>query len=149
MIRIRIWISDYVRGKSTTADGKNLEATDFTATANNLLVTLHPMFDNFERDDNYTVWPLTISLIFRDPSDLRLWRCNLALDECLLVFILRWPSNLRPYYGRAHEYRLRSSMEPRRTEQGGATDRQATKRYFQRHSVSAPGRQATDKNLQV
>jgi len=32
----------YVRGKLTTADGKDLDSTDFTATANNLLHTVFP-----------------------------------------------------------------------------------------------------------
>ena len=34
--------------------------------------------------------------------------------------------HLRRYYGWAHEYRLRSSMEPDQTELGVAADRQAT-----------------------
>jgi len=46
------------------------------------------MFVNFERDDNYTDnWLLSIWLLSRDPSDLRQWRGNLALDEWLLIFL--------------------------------------------------------------
>ena len=43
----------YVRGKLTTGYGKDLDSTDFTATANNLLHSLFTVFDNIERD-NYT-----------------------------------------------------------------------------------------------
>ena len=47
-------IRPYVRGELTTADGKDLDSTDFTATANNLLHSIFTVFDNIERDDNYT-----------------------------------------------------------------------------------------------
>jgi len=43
-------IRKYVRGKLTTGDGKDLDSTDFTATAN--IYSIHSsVFDNIERDN--------------------------------------------------------------------------------------------------
>ena len=44
----------YVRGKLTTADGKDLDSTDFTATANNLL---HSLFTQCSITLNGTITP--------------------------------------------------------------------------------------------
>ena len=48
----------YVRGKLTTADGKDLDATDFTATANNLL---HSLFTQCLITLNGTITPTSIN----------------------------------------------------------------------------------------
>ena len=60
-------ISDYVRGKLTTAGGKDLDSADFTATANNLL---HSLFTQCSITLNgttitRTLTPINIALISR------------------------------------------------------------------------------------
>jgi len=57
----------YVRGKLTTADGKDLDSTDFTATANNLV---HSLFTQFSITLNGTTITPT--------SDLYQYRSYLA-----------------------------------------------------------------------